>query len=636
MNTQHLHLTLADPVGHLLDARLTLSLSAPQTLTLMLPRWIPGSYLLRDFARHLQDLRASDHQGHALPLERTGLGRWQLQAPAGEVRIDYRVYAFDASVRSCLFTPAYAFLNPAACALVVEDWRDDAYELTLAPVEHPTINAPWQVHTTLPTVDTDVRGFGHYRSDTYDQLIDHPLLIGDGVILDWESAGIAHRMVLVDERPPQLLDVARLTQDLNAICTSQHQFWRGQPLFSRYLFQVMVTPSGYGGLEHSDSTALMTSRNSLPSSGRTDSKAYEDFLGLCSHEYFHAWMVKRIRPQVFHRPNLQEAVLTPLLWIFEGFTSLYDDWFLYRSGRIGCDALLARWSDTFSRTLAQGGGAHQSLSDASIEAWIKFYQPHEHSPNSSVSYYTRGAATAFVLLAELVRHERHLDELLSLWWQGWQQHPEVGMTSESLLADLHTLVPDNDWHGWLATHVNQPNSQLLTQLIEACHTLGLQVQQLEGGTLKAGGQPNLPVDLGMRLAEEGNRLLIKQVRLASPAHSAGLQVGDELLGVEGERLTQLSQLENWLQRHCARLDETSPPLALTLSRQDHLIKRQLIPAPMALGWQLQQVVSLEAQPQGYWINPPCPSGTGDGSTRPLSLHTQRRRQRRTGHSLASS
>lgn len=572
---QHLTLSFPDLTAHQINAQLVLTLDKAQILTLQLARWIPGSYLLRDFAKHLSIQSVTDEQGRTLPLERLDLSRWKLDAPAGQVIIQYALYGFDASVRANYVCESYAFINPTATALFVENWRDQPYQLTLlAPESQPD----WQVHTTLASQVVDTQGFGHYVAEHYDDLIEHPLLVGDAVVVDFDACGIPHRMVLVDEAPLEAIDQQRLINDLSAICTTEQVFWQHNqhPLpFNRYLFQVMVSHDGYGGLEHTNSTALMTSRASLPRLNQKATKTYEDFLGLCAHEYFHVWLVKRIKPEGLIRPQLDDAVISPLLWIFEGFTSLYDDWMLLRSERIKPADLLARWSDSLTRTLTTTGARQQSLADASREAWIKFYQPNENSANSQVSYYTRGMATALLLLAELHQHGVHLDSLLHRWWQDWQAYPNQALTPAKVMHYLQTLCSHVNWPLWLTQYVEQPNPSLAEQL-------ALQLPQL-GLVLTAKLQPSL----GVKLAEEQGALMVKQITSHSPAHLAGWQVGDELIALTNWRVRNNMQVEQQLAIWQA--NHNTPPLMATLNRKGYLITTPIQPTLMASAYELAAI-----------------------------------------------
>lgn len=575
MNAQHLTLSFPDLSAHYLQAQLVITLEEPQILTLQLPRWIPGSYLLRDFAKHLTIHSVRDALGRELPIERIELSRWRLNAPAGNISLNYTLYGFDASVRANYICDSYAFINPTACALFVESWRSQPYQLTiLAPENKPE----WQVHTTLASQLIDSAGFGHYAASHMDDLIEHPLLIGQALIVDFDACGISHRMVLVDEAPLQGVDAVRLATDLAAICSTEQAFWQNQQHpypFNRYLFQVMVSHDGYGGLEHTNSTALMTSRASVPRLNQKTSKAYEDFLGLCAHEYFHVWLVKRIKPEGLIQPKLDDAVITPLLWIFEGVTSLYDDWMLYRSERIKRTELLARWSDSLTRTLTTMGAAQQSLADASREAWIKFYQPNENSANSQVSYYTRGMATSLLLLAELHQHAVHLDDLLHRWWQDWQRHPTQQLSPAKLMKDLDALCPHVNWALWLSQHVEQPNPKLAAQLALTLPQLSL--------VLSAKLQPSL----GVKLAEEQGALVVKQVILGAAAHAAGWQVGDELIALSDWRVRSNTHVEQQLASWQA--NPNTPRLSATLTRKGYLMTTPIQPTLIVTAYDLAAI-----------------------------------------------
>lgn len=570
---QILTLSIASAEAHLIQAELTLSLDKATTLTLALPRWIPGSYLLRDFAKHLQGLSAVNADGETIPLYRTSVSTWSMTANAGVVTIRYQIYAFDQSVRACYVTPSYAFINPAAAALYVMEWRDQPYQLILQqPVVSPdSPQATWQVFTTLPSKLINRSGFGHYLAGHYDELIEHPLLIGKGVVIEWQSAGIAHQMVLIDEAPLTQIDTVKIATDLQAICQAQQDFWGSPAPYSRYLFQVMVTADGYGGLEHTNSTALLTSRKSLAYVAQPDNKHYEDFLGLCSHEYFHAWMVKRIRPQAFIRPDLQSAVITSLLWVFEGFTSLYDDWFLFRSGRIGSQRLLERWGETLSRALLAQGIGVQSVADASREAWIKYYQQNENSINSQVSYYTQGATLAMVLLCELFAKGVHLDHLMAHWWQSWQAQPQDGLQENQLARDLALLVPE-DWVNWVEKWVENPTTELANHLQAQLPILGLRLETSHAQ------------QTGWKLKQEHGRLLVKQVLLNSPAHSAGVQVGDELLAINQWRCHSLAQTDELLAQLAREPDAL---LQCLMARKGYVIPLTLTQSLTVTGYQLK-------------------------------------------------
>lgn len=560
MNRQHLQLELLDPVAHLLKATLVIQSAQTQTLTLAFARWIPGSYLLRDFARHIIGLSATNAKGDSIELTRLDLSRWQFKAPAGEVHIHYQLYAYDASVRANYFCPSYAFINPAATAFFIEEWRDHPYQLSLRPSPQ---HSSWQVDTTLTQVNCDKDGFGLYQATNFDDLIEHPLLISAGKRIDWMVDDMPHRMVFVDEAPLSDIDENRLIADLTAICSAQHDFWAGKKPYDRYLFQVMVSQDGYGGLEHNQSTALMTSRKSLPRYINHDSAAYEDYLGLCSHEYFHSWLVKRIKPHNLIQPIFHDAPITPLLWIFEGFTSLYDDWFLFRSGLIHYPALLKRWGDTLTRTLTTQGGQWQSLAQASEEAWIKFYQPHENSANTTVSYYTRGAAVALLLWQQLAQQGQHLDDLLKHWWQQWQNNDYQGLSPSALIDDLTNICPSTNWAEWLDRIVHEPTPDLIQQLSQALAYLGVQISEENTFSLGVAWQEN-------------NGIWVKQVSNNGPAHRAGLQVGDELIAINGWRINQKSHIDTWLQNAQAN----AQPLQLTINHKGYLQTHWIMPTAL--------------------------------------------------------
>ncbi|MBY0465876.1 MAG: peptidase M61, partial [Burkholderiales bacterium] len=353
----HYRVELLDIHAHLY--RVTLTIPAPQAgMVLSLPVWIPGSYLVREFAQHMQCVNAT-HGGSNAALTQLDKHRWQLASLAADVDpqtpvdVTCEVYAFDPSVRTAWLDAERGFFNGTSLCLRVVGREHWPHELTIAPVPtgdgaHPLPQATWQLATGLVPLNIDANGFGTYTADSYDLLVDTPVEMGHFWRGQFTVRGVPHACVVAGAGSS--FDGARLLADTQRICETEMAFWHGAdaaPPFDRYVFMLAASHNGYGGLEHHNSTALICPRSDLPRHASaskalattnppplTHKDGYTSLLGLISHEYFHTWNVKRLRPAEFARHDLDQENHTELLWFFEGFTSYYDDLLLVRAGLI--------------------------------------------------------------------------------------------------------------------------------------------------------------------------------------------------------------------------------------------------------------------------------------------------------------
>src|SRR5690606_18427521 len=351
MKSESLLYTLVphDLAGHRLRITLTISNPDAQGQVLSLPAWIPGSYLIRDFARQVETIMARS-QGAEIEIRKVGNHSWQCAPCDGPLEVEYVVYAWDLSVRSAHVDESHAFFHGTSVFLAV---HGQEHLPCLLLLEAPQDAAGWKVYTSLPEATGHPQcatrhDFGMYQAPDYDALIDHPVELGTPQTISFEACGALHELVFTGVVPN--LDLERIADDVRRICEAQIEFFepetRTAPFWDssdRYVFMTLVTGDGYGGLEHLASTALMCSRGDLPSKGQKQAgEGYENFLGLVSHEYFHTWNVKRIKPAAFAPYDFLRENHTELLWVFEGFTSYYDDLFLLRAGLIDEDAYLRR------------------------------------------------------------------------------------------------------------------------------------------------------------------------------------------------------------------------------------------------------------------------------------------------------
>ena len=371
----------AHPAAHRFEVRCVVDTPDPAGQRFALPAWIPGSYLVRDFARNIVSIRA-ESGGKPVALEKTDKHTWRaapLKQPAA-LTVVIEVYAWDLSVRGAHFDETHAFFNGTSTFLRVIGQEDAPCLVDIQPPEGERYK-DWRVATAMTPVQAggDRRGkakrhgFGLYCAENYDELIDHPVEMGRFSHATFEACGVPHEIVITGRHD---CDMSRLCRDLKRICEWQIRFFGEPAPMSRYVFLVTAVGSGYGGLEHRASTALLCSRNDLPYAGMSGlPEGYRTFLGLCSHEYFHTWNVKRIKPAAFTPYDLERENYTTLLWAFEGFTSYYDDLALLRSGAIELKDWLELMAKTISNVLRTPGRLKQSLAESSFDAWSKFYRP---------------------------------------------------------------------------------------------------------------------------------------------------------------------------------------------------------------------------------------------------------------------
>jgi predicted metalloprotease with PDZ domain len=398
----------------------------------------------------------------------------------------------------------------------------------------------WRVATTLPSDGAPPWGFGAYRAADYDELIDHPVEIADFAHVAFEAGGAVHDVVISGRHDA---DLGRLAADLARICRFQVELFDGpgaRAPFDRYLFQVLALGDGYGGLEHRTSTSLVCARRELPRAGvATVTDDYRTFLGLASHEYFHAWNVKRIRPAAFVPYDLAREVYTRQLWAFEGFTSYYDDLALVRSGVIDAPSYLELLGRTISNVLRTPARRVQSVAESSFDAWIKYYRQDENAPNAVVSYYAKGALLGLALDLLLRRDGAALDDVMRLLWQ---RHGRTGVgVPEDGLAAIASEVAGRDLSDFFARYVDGTDDPPLAELL-ADFGVTMRLRAAEGakdrgGKPGASREPAAPrATLGVKVQGSGEARL-QHVLRGGPAAKAGLSGGDVIVAIDGLRAT---------------------------------------------------------------------------------------------------
>jgi len=540
--------------AHLIDVTLRLASPDPDGQRLSLANWIPGSYMIRDFSRNVVRIAARSG-GEDVPLEKLDKSTWRAASVAGELVVEMQVYAWELSVRAAHVDRTHAFFNGTSVFLCPDGQADAPVEVI---VERPTRAGAetWRVATAMDPADIDDAGFGRYVAADHDELIDHPFELGAFTRLAFDVAGVPHEIVLSDAAP---FDEARLVRDLARVCEHHVRFFGAPAPMPRYVFLTMLVGTGYGGLEHRASTALLATREHLPVHGAESGDAvrddrYAEFLGLCSHEYFHTWNVKRIKPARFVPYALGAESYTRLLWFFEGVTSYYDDLALVRAGVIDEARYLELLGRTITRVRRGPGRLRQTVTESSFDAWHKFYKQDENAPNAIVSYYAKGALVALCLdahLREATGGRASLDTLMQVLWARWLVDG-AGLAEdepERVAAEIAGKSLDDFFHRALHTTDELP----LTSSLE---TLGARLDWRERtGAKDAGGKASAddattPPWFGATLADAPNGARVAQVLAGGPAERAGLAPGDVIVAI-GHLALAASDIDTVLTRHAA-------------------------------------------------------------------------------------
>lgn len=580
------------PNTHTFTVTLTIAQPAPHGQMLTLPAWLPGSYMIRDFARHITSIKAENAQGHPVALTKQDKQTWQLGEVDGPVTITCHIYALDMSVRAAFLDTSRGFFNGSSLFLAVEGQTDQPCEMELLPPKGEQFQG-WQVATAMQPKHVDAAGYGHYHAQNYHELIDHPVELGEFERHCFDVKGIPHQLVVSGIHQG---DMQRLVDDLIPICEYELDLF-GQPYpLDRYLFLLNIVGNGYGGLEHRNSTALIASRNDLPVKGQqAQSDEYRNLLGLCSHEYFHNWNVKRIKPSEFEPFDLSQEVYTQQLWAYEGITSYYDELILARCGVISSDDYLTMLSTTLNRVMRGGGRLKQSVAESSFDAWTRFYKQDENAANAIVSYYTKGAMFALYLdlyLRQASNNQYSLDNVMKQLWQahGAIQHP----TQFDSIAHIVQQQAGVDIQPLIQQYLFGTEDIPLTELLEA---QGIDVSRLQVQDHISKGIPEHKAQWSIGALTEAHTLgvRLKVVYENEAACHAGLAPGDILIALDNMRITQ-TELANILKRAAGQ------PLVVHYFRRDELLTTTLTPQQ---GEARLYSLTLKEGVNHHWFNQPA-------------------------------
>ncbi|NGZ86724.1 M61 family metallopeptidase [Duganella aceris] len=536
-----------DLAAHLFQVTLTVASPSPGGQVFALPAWIPGSYMIREFSRNIVRIRAESN-GEPVALEKLDKHSWQaapLSDRTASLTLHYEVYAWDLSVRAAHLDQNHAFFNGTSVYLRVLGQEDQPHVVDMQRPDDEAAKT-WRVATSLPELKAKRYGFGTYIAANYDDLIDHPVEQGDFALATFKAHGIPHDIVISGRVPN--LDMARLSADLKRICETQISFFEpksNKAPMDRYVFMTLAVGDGYGGLEHRASTALICARADLPSTASKNkeiSDGYLQYLGLCSHEYFHTWNVKRIKPAAFAPYNLQVENYSPLLWLFEGFTSYYDDLMLVRAGLIGEPAYFKLLGKTVGSVLRGSGRTKQSVADSSFDAWGKYYRQDENAPNAIISYYTKGSLVALALdlsIRAKTGGKKSLDDVMRALWQRYGRDFYSGAARGVTPAEAEALfdeISGGRFKPFFDKYVRGTEDLPLAKLLAP---FGVKYSDE-----RKSAKPSLDANLG----RDGNDCKLSSVHEGGAAHMAGLSAGDVLVAVDGLRVNA-GNLDTLLSRY---------------------------------------------------------------------------------------
>ncbi|MHC5170814.1 M61 family metallopeptidase [Acinetobacter johnsonii] len=510
----HYQIEFDDYRQHLIHV--TLRFVADPTQVLSLPTWIPGSYLIREFSKHIESVRAYDEEGRLLEIQKFEKNKWRLFNTDHElITVEYDVYAYDLSVRGAYVDQTRLYVNPACACLGLEGQEDKAVEVELFL---PDELKHFQLATGMASKSL-VKGRFTLKAKNYAELIDAPFELAEQTRFGFEANGIPHEFVVSGKHA---MNAARMQQDIEKICATEISMFGSAP-FSNYTFMTMATANSYGGLEHPNSTSLISPREDLPKANEPEepSEDYQRFLGLCSHEYFHSWLVKFIRPENFVNYDLNKEGYTSLLWIFEGFTSYYDDLILLRSGVISQASYIKLLKTQIDRYLQNPGRFVQSVSESSFDAWVKFYRQDENSNNAGTSYYNKGCLVALCLDLGLRLRGSSLDALMRKLYENAQKGIQV---HERTIVELCNELTGDNWIEQINHLINTTDELPLDQLFPE---FGLSY------SLK--NDKSLP--LGLKLVDKPEGVLVHSARRDGAAAQAGLSAHDVIIAIDGLKAT---------------------------------------------------------------------------------------------------
>ncbi|QCS50399.1 M61 family metallopeptidase [Picosynechococcus sp. PCC 11901] len=567
---------MPQPQTHLFEVTIHISQWEAAVLDLKMPVWTPGSYMVREYSRHLQDFRATTAAGVDLSWRKVTKNHWQVETTdTSDIQVHYRVFANDLTVRTNHLDGTHGYFNGAALFCFIPGYQDQACTLTVEP---PHI--AWEVNTTLPLIEDQENCFW---VENFDVLVDSPVEVGLHENYEFLCAGKPHRWVVWGEGN---FEAEKAIADTKKIIQTEAKIFGGELPYDEYMFLLHLSGSGYGGLEHKESCSL-----NYPRFGFQKSDQYNRFMQLVAHEFFHLWNVKRIRPKELETFDYETENYTPSLWFAEGVTSYYDLLIPLWAGIYDKAFFLESLSKDITRYLLTPGRLVQPLAESSFDAWIKLYRREAHSNNNQMSYYLKGALVAMLLdlkIRDRHQNQKSLDDVLRIMWEKFGK-PEIGFSPaqvEQVISEVAGFDLSDFFHEFLHTTAELP-------LGAALETFGLQIKPIYTNK-------DLPY-LGLTVTDQNNRTLVQTVNVDSPAYQAGIDPEDELLAIANYR-TNAEQLNHRLQNY-----QAGDTISITIFHQDQLKTLAVtLAAPQPSSYQVvknPQASAKQLQNLKGWLNP---------------------------------
>lgn len=502
--------SFSEPQAHYADVEMTINNVRAKEIEVRMPVWAPGSYLVREFSKNVESFKVSTSQGEALTFEKNRKNSWKINTSGNKtIVVSYRVYAFEISVRTSFIDFSHAFLSPTGIFMFV---KDKIKEPALVEI------VPYKVWKKVSTGLEQVSGkpFTYYAKD-FDWLYDSPIEVGNQDVFEFEASGVKHEVAMVGGGN---YDKQQLKVDMAKIVDEETAIYKENPN-EHYVFIVHNYQKGGGGLEHLNSTVLGAKRM-----GYTDKATYTSFMSLVAHEYFHLWNVKRLRPIALGPFDYDNENYTHDLWIAEGFTAYYDNLIIQRTGLMTPAAYLQLLQNEINLVHNQEGAKVQSVADASFNAWIKYYRPDENSTNTSISYYNKGALLAAILDLKIIHQSEgkySLDDVMKKAYQDFYKKKNRGYTTEEFKSVIEF-------------YLNENLDAFYDDYVYGTKAIDFEKYLNYAGLKLIGNATNDKTPSIGILVKEGK---ITRVTRNSAGWENGLNVNDEILAVDGERVENI-------------------------------------------------------------------------------------------------
>jgi predicted metalloprotease with PDZ domain len=505
--------SMPEPHTHYYEVEMNVIDHQKDYFDVQMPVWSPGSYLVREFAKSVEDLKANFNK-KSLKTEKINKNTWRVYSEkANNVIISYKVYAFELSVRTSFVDASHAYFNGTSMFMFVDELRKNPSKLTIIPFKD------WKkVSTSLPKAPiksasfpkTEGKGF-QYEAPNYDILVDSPVEIGNHETFDFTSAGVVHHVAMYGKGN---YDIEKLKADMGKITQACTDVFGVNPN-KEYTFIIHNLTRGSGGLEHLSSTTLQVNRWTY------GEDTYKGFLSLVAHEYFHLWNVKRIRPKALGPFDYNNENYTNLLWVMEGFTSYYDELLLYRAGFYNEDEIMRKFSSSINSIENQPGNKVQPVAHSSFDAWIKAYRSNENSYNTTISYYTKGSVIANMLDLKIInatKGKKNLDNVMQYLYNEYYKKQDRGFTNTEMQAALEKIsgIKLNDFFEKYINGTQTFNYETIFGYA------GLTVKTIKN------------TDPSFGASTSGN--VVRGVYRNTSAYTGGINVKDEIISIDGFRV----------------------------------------------------------------------------------------------------